>query len=147
MADVQFLRLNDKWALAFDNRQWIVQRREGVCKTGDHAGEEKWQGLKFIATTMKDLCRAIAGLKIKLSDETTKELARLPATFGEFLEQQGVDRPEDDVRSKRYGRSRAKPGSADAAEALPQRDAGLRGVQVPERAEIAPGATLSVEAA
>ncbi len=147
MADIQFLRLNEKWALAYDSRQWVVQRRSGVCKTGDHAGEEIWRGRKFIGTTIDHLYRAIAELKIKLSDETVEELARLPATFGEFLEQRGVDRPEEDVRSKRHGRSRAKPGSADAAQALSQSDAGLWGVKVPERAEIAPSATLNEEAA
>ncbi len=147
MPDIQFLRLNEKWALAYDSRQWVVQRRSGVCKTGDHAGEEIWRGRKFIGTTIQHLYLAIAELKIELSDEKVEELARLPATFGEFLEQRGVDRPEDDVRSKRYGRSRVKPGSTDAAQATTQSDTGLSGVRVPERAEIAPAATLSVEVA
>ena len=147
MPDTQFLRLNDKWALAYDSRQWVVQRRSGVQKSGNHAGEERWQARKFIGTTIDHLYRVIAELKIKLSDEKVEELARLPATFGEFLEQRGVDRPKDDVRSKRYRRSRAKPAVQDAAQALSQSDAGLRGVQVPERAEIAPSATLNEEAA
>ena len=89
-------------------------------------------------------------MKIELSDEKVEELARLPATFGEFLEQRGVDRPKEDMRSKRYGDGgtrRRVQGDADARQATSQSDAGLRGAQVPERGEIAPGATLSVEAA
>ena len=97
MADRQFLRLNDDWALAFDNRQWVIQRRNGA---------EGWLGRKYIGTSVADLRRAIAGLKIRVSRAAALELDRLPATFGAFLEQQGVDRPRDDMRSKRYHRER-----------------------------------------
>ena len=99
MADRQFLRLNNDWALAFDNRQWVIQRRNGA---------EGWLGRMFIGTSVADLRRAIAELKIRVSRAAAMELDRLPATFGAFLEQQGVDRPEDDMRSKRHGRSREK---------------------------------------
>ncbi len=99
MADRQFLRLNDDWALAFDNRQWVIQRRNGA---------EGWLGRKYIGPSVADLRRAIAVLKIRVSRAAAVELDRLPATFGAFLDQQGIDRPEDDMRSKRHGRSREK---------------------------------------
>ncbi len=99
MADRQFLRLNDDWALAFDNRQWVIQRRNGA---------EGWLGRKYIGTLVADLRRAIAALKIRVSRAAAVELDRLPATFGTFLEQQGVDRPRDDMRSKRYHRERGR---------------------------------------
>ena len=86
MADRQFLRLNDDWALAFDNRQWVIQRRHGA---------EGWSGRKFIGTSVADLRCAIAALKIRVSRAAALELDRLPATFGAFLEQQGVDRPRE----------------------------------------------------
>ena len=97
MADRQFLRLNDDWALAFDNRQWVIQRRNGA---------EGWFGRKYIGTSVADICCAIAELKIRVSRAAVLELDRLPATFGAFLEQQGVDRPRDDMRSERYHRGR-----------------------------------------
>jgi len=93
MADRQFLRLNADWALAFDSRQWIIQRRNGA---------EGWFARKYIGTSVADLRRAIAALKIRVSRAAALELDRLPAAFGAFLEQQGVDRPVGDVRSKRY---------------------------------------------
>ncbi len=104
MADNPFMRLNDKWQLAYDSRQWVIQRLEGR----DKQGREKWRGDGFVGSNVDDLYWSIARRKIELSDETVAELARLPATFGEFLELVGLDRPEDDMRSKRYMRNRKR---------------------------------------
>ena len=107
MPDVQLLRLNRSWALAYDPRQWIIQQRVGPGEDG----ADEWRARKFVTTTGTDLHRTFAKLKIKVSRSATLDLDGLPPTFGEFFEQRGVDRPEDDMRSKRHGRSRRKDGA------------------------------------
>jgi len=104
MADIPFMRLNGRWRLAYDNRQWIIQRLAGCEKDG----AEKWEGRKFIGCTRATLIREIARLKIKPTMEAAEELASLPASFGAFLREQRVNRPEDDMRSARHKRNRRK---------------------------------------
>ncbi len=47
MADTQFLRLNEKWALGYDGLQWIIQRRGRFNKT---RGRWNWQAESFISS-------------------------------------------------------------------------------------------------
>ena len=47
MADRQFLQLSERWALAFDSLQWIIQRRGGFDKK---RGEWNWRALCFISS-------------------------------------------------------------------------------------------------
>ncbi len=130
MADVQFLRLNDKWALAYDSRQWVVQRRSGVRKSGDYAGEEFWRALSFIGTSKAVLLRVLREKGIEPTAVAQRALDALPDTFREFHEQQA-----------------GTQGTGDREKSGARREIGLRGVQVPERGEIAPSATLNTEAA
>ena len=102
MADSPVIVLNRNWRVICDSRQWIIQQRAGTSKDG----AEKWAGRKFVPTTAADLRRTIAKLRIKVSPGAARELERLPATFGQFLEQHGVDRPAGDMRSERYHRER-----------------------------------------
>ena len=108
MADKPFMQLNDRWRLAYDSRQWVIQQK---------AGAEFWEGRKFIGSTAESLKRSISSLDIELSGEAGEKLARLPATFGEFLEQQGIDRPRDDARSKRHHRERDRVSQKRAVSA------------------------------
>ena len=47
MADKQFLRLSERWALAYDSLQWIIQRRGSVDK---RSGKCRWNGESFISS-------------------------------------------------------------------------------------------------
>ena len=47
--DRQFLRLSDRWALAYDEAQWIIQRREGAA----------WRGVSFVGSNKDILSRCL----------------------------------------------------------------------------------------
>jgi hypothetical protein len=84
MADFQFLRLNDGSALAYDSRQWIVQRRSGIRNTGDHAGQKIWTALSFIANEKTSLFRVLREKGVVPTHEAQSALDALPDTFREF---------------------------------------------------------------
>ena len=128
MPDVQCLRLSRNWALAHDARQWIIKSRTGKN------GNEKWEGRKFVPTTAADLRRTIAKLNIRVSPEAARELEALPPTFGAFLAQRGVDRPRDDMRSKRYGKSAGKKARSGGGNHRHSAFTVLDGERVPEAA-------------
>ena len=98
----QFLRLNRNWALAFDSRQWIIQLRHGP---------DNWIGRKFVGGRLDDLMRCLAEMRIVPTPEARVALDQMAETFGAFLAQKGVDRPRDDIRSKRYGTGGGKDPS------------------------------------
>ena len=82
--DIQFLRLNDKWALAYDPLQWILQKRGGLRKIGSQAGQEIWRGKSFIANKKGVLLRVLREKGIEPTPEAQKALDALPDTFREF---------------------------------------------------------------
>ena len=82
--DRQFLRLNDKWALAYDPLQWILQRRMGLRKSGSSAGQESWQGKSFIADKKSVLLRVLREKGIQPTARAQEALDVLPDTFREF---------------------------------------------------------------
>ena len=79
MADVQFLMLNGRWALAFDRLQWIVQHRRGK------PGREQWRPVSFVATDRRVLQRVLCENGVELTPETQAALESLPGTFRGFL--------------------------------------------------------------
>jgi hypothetical protein len=85
MTDRQFLRLSEKWALAFDSHQWIIQRRRG----------KKWDSIAFVGSEKRVLQRALAEKGAEISPEALAALARLPDRFLEWLEKQRRAEPED----------------------------------------------------
>ena len=55
MSDRQFLRLSERWALAYDKNQWIVQRRHG----------QRWRNVSFVASEKRVLVRVIKEKGVK----------------------------------------------------------------------------------
>ena len=82
MADTQFLRLSKKWALAYDNAQWIVQRRKAPGKKG---GECRWAAVSFVASN-KDILWCVLREKGAEIDPAAREyIDAMPHTFREWI--------------------------------------------------------------
>lgn len=82
MADTQFLRLNEKWALAYDPLQWIIQRRKSAKgKPG------KWCAESFISSNRDILVLALREKGIVPDLGKMEEVLALPYTFKEWYEQ------------------------------------------------------------
>ena len=81
MADTQFLRLNDGWALAHDSRQWLIQRRETSNSSAKSSG---WKAVSFIAHKKPALLRVLREKGVKPTPEAQTALDTLPDTFCEF---------------------------------------------------------------
>jgi hypothetical protein len=73
--DIRFLRINDRFALASDGIQWILQRREGT----------KWCGVSFVRSTRDVLARCMREKGVP-GDDAQKVLDTLPDTFKAWLE-------------------------------------------------------------
>ncbi len=76
MADKLLFMLNDKYRLAHDQRQWIVQRR---------SGKEAWHAIAFVGSKKTTLKRIFKKNKIWLTDEAIAKVDALPDTFLRFL--------------------------------------------------------------
>ena len=88
MADIAFMELNDRFRLAFDRLQWIIQRRERTT-TEERSG---WVAESFISSDKTVLLRCLEerGCQVaQLSDEAGARLKSLPETFKEWFEQTG----------------------------------------------------------
>jgi hypothetical protein len=83
LMDRQFLRIDDKWALAYDERQWILQRFRGIRSSGYGVGLEKWEGVSFVTSTRDVLARCMREKGVP-ADAALVALAGLPETFSEF---------------------------------------------------------------
>ncbi len=85
MADVQFLRLSEKWALATDGIQWIVQRA-----LMDKSKEDglQWRSVAFVATDKGVLQRVLREKGAVIDSEGHAALRRLPGTFREWRDAQ-----------------------------------------------------------
>ena len=82
MADTQFLRLSEKWALAFDNAQWIVQRAE---RNRGAEGGVRWRAVAFIASDKGTLERVLQEKGAVIGGDGLAALGRLPDTFREWI--------------------------------------------------------------
>ncbi len=82
MADRQFLRLSEKWALAYDNAQWIVQRRKAPSKTG---GECRWAAVSFVASNKADLLRVLREKGAEIGPAAREYIDAMPNTFREWI--------------------------------------------------------------
>jgi hypothetical protein len=71
-----FLQINDTWALAADDLQWILQRRR-------KGGAQSWYGVSYISSTKDVLARCMKDNGIPPEDAQTA-LAALPHTFKEW---------------------------------------------------------------
>ncbi len=75
MVDTQFLRLSEKWALAYDKNQWIVQ----------HYMRPKWRSIAFVGSTKGVLMRVLTEKGAKVAPEARAALDTLPETFREWI--------------------------------------------------------------
>lgn len=84
MADRQFLRLNDRWALAYDRLQWIIQRRGSFDK---RSGRYRWSGESFISSNRDILVLMLKEKRIVPDPGKMEEVLALPFTFKEWYAQ------------------------------------------------------------
>ena len=78
MADRQFLRLSERWALAYDSLQWILQRRGSVDK---RSGKCRWNGESFISSNRDILVLTLREKGIVPDLGKMEEVLALPYTF------------------------------------------------------------------
>lgn len=82
MADTQHTRINDKFALAYDRMQWVLQRHSL------RKGNDDWKAVAFIRTNKFHLF----GVMIRegvAKDDALSVCEKLPETFTEFLALEG----------------------------------------------------------
>jgi len=82
MADRQFLRLSERWALAYDSLQWIIQRRGGFDEKRD---QWNWQALSFISSNRDILVLTLREKGAVIDSEKMEEVLALPHTFKEWI--------------------------------------------------------------
>ena len=92
MADRQFLRLNDRWALAYDRLQWIIQRRGSFDK---RSGKYRWSGQSFISSNRDILILTLREKGIVPDPGKMEEVLALPYTFKEWLAGQQACEADD----------------------------------------------------
>ena len=92
MADTQFLRLSEKWALAYDNAQWIVQQAR---RNRNRKGGLEWRAIAFVATDKGVLHRVLREKGAVIDSEGHAALRRLPGTFREISSTKRGDRYAD----------------------------------------------------
>ncbi len=76
MADKLLFNLNDKYRLAYDAHQWVVQRRDG---------KTTWRGIAFIGSKKETLWRTFREKQIWLTDEAIEKVDAMPGHFFSFL--------------------------------------------------------------
>ncbi len=97
MADRQFLRLSERWALAYDSLQWILQR----CGSVDtRSGKCRWNGESFISSNRDILVLTLREKGIVPDLGKMEEVLALPYTFKQWIAQRQAEedagaRPSD----------------------------------------------------
>ncbi len=91
MADTQFMRLSDKWALAYDRLQWILQRRKSA-----KGKPEKWCAESFISSNRDILDLTLREKGIVPDLGKMEEVLALPYTFKEWYEQRQAREDAED---------------------------------------------------
>ncbi len=82
IADTLFLRLSERWALATDGIQWIVQRAR---RNGNKEGGLEWRAVAFVASDKGVLHRVLREKGAVIDSEGHAALRRLPGTFREWI--------------------------------------------------------------
>ena len=82
MADRQFLRLSERWALAYDSLQWIIQKRESA-----KGKREYWRGVSFISSNRDILVLTLREKGIVPDLGKMEAVLALPYTFKEWYAQ------------------------------------------------------------
>ena len=92
MADKPLFKLNDRFRLAYDQHQWVVQHR---------SGHSTWRAVAFIGNKKTTLWRTFREREIWLTDEAIAKIDALPDHFFSFL------RLHDPALAKRHSIYRA----------------------------------------
>ena len=82
MADKQFLRLSERWALAYDSLQWILQRRGSFDK---RQGMRRWEPLSFISSNRDILILTLREKGAVIDPGKMEEVLALPYSFKEWI--------------------------------------------------------------
>ncbi len=82
VADTRFLRLSERWALATDGIQWIVQRAR---RNRNKVGGLEWRAVAFVASDKGVLHRVLREKGAVIDSEGLEALRRLPETFREWI--------------------------------------------------------------
>ena len=82
VADTLFLRLSERWVLATDGIQWIVQRAR---RNRNRKGGLEWRAIAFVATDKGVLQRVLREKGAVIDSEGHAALRRLPETFREWI--------------------------------------------------------------
>ncbi len=75
---MQFLRLSERWSLATDGLQWIVQRAN---RDRSKEGGLDWRGISFVASNKSTLKRVLLEKGAVIDSEGHAALRALPETF------------------------------------------------------------------
>jgi hypothetical protein len=79
------LDADGRWRLAYDQHQWILQRRDG---------RRTWRGIAFIGSKKSTLWRIFREKHIGLTDEAIAMVDALPDYFFSFLRQRNPELAE-----------------------------------------------------
>lgn len=80
MADTPILSLNDRWRLAYDPLQWVVQRRDGKGD-GKSSG---WRGITYPGH-VSTIWRTVGEKRISVTATASATLTAWPEKHGEWL--------------------------------------------------------------
>ena len=80
--DRQFLRLSDRWALAYDRNQWIIQTC--ISPRRDRQGDQ-WRGVSFIGSNKDILWRCLEERGIDPTPEARAVIDAMPFRFLDWL--------------------------------------------------------------
>ena len=100
MTDIPLFILDEKarWRLAYDQNQWILQRRKGAARPSKGSGirDSGWRGVSFVGSEKCILYRCLREKGVALTPAALAALERFPDTFREWLD-------EVEVRQRRRG--------------------------------------------
>ena len=82
LADRLFLRLSERWALAYNKNQWILQRRMTPGKKG---GECRWAAVSFVASNKDILWRVLGEHGVVVTPEAKAAIDAMPHQFVDWL--------------------------------------------------------------
>ena len=141
MADRQFLRLSERWALAYDSLQWIIQKRESA-----KGKSENWRGVSFISSNRDILILTLREKGVVIDTGKMEEVLSLPYTFKEWiglrqnrraagLRQGGVDVAAKQSRGgeNTYHTARSQEGPVSNPYRVPVGPFSAFGVKAPEQ--------------
>ncbi len=118
MADKPLFNLDaeGRWRLAYDARQWVVQRRAGEpCRRGSDSAAMRrtgWRAVSFIGSAKTTLQRVLGEKGVVLTAEAQARLDALPEQFMAFLAEIDSPAPENvrTARSSPLGSPERQPG-------------------------------------